>query len=367
MTEGSAKVSAGSSVPAKKPAARKPSTGARKTSTSSPKPPTDAPSTTAEAPATPTAATKASTGTAKRPATEAGQTAAGGQTARPVPWTPQLLAIAVAWLAVLLYGTWVSIGSAGQAEEAVDWTTLALPGVVSASLVAGACLGAFAVDRLLRRRPEPASRLRWALAMGGGLFVGVLVGALVIAGYGHTSAILVLAGAVLAAAVLGGVLAGLARREVVVGGIAATVTVILVEFVIQVFQGPLRQLFGGGESGVSQWNAGTRLAVTQALIGGAAAGVMAFWYLRRLGRGARLGSYLAAGALPGIALLLGEVVTRIGGRQVFAAVAGLSEGDRILLEYWKNSRLNQALVVLFVGAIVALICFGRTLPKRRRR
>jgi hypothetical protein len=298
--------------------------------------------------------------------TRAGAAVEVGPRARPVAWTPQLLAVSVAWLAVLLYGTRVSIGSAGQPEEAVDWTTLALPGVVSASLVAGASLGAFAVDRLLRRRPEPATWLRWLVGVGGGVLVGLVVGVLVLVGYGHASAILVLAGAVLSAGALGGVLAGLPAREVVVGGVAATLTVILVEFVIQVFQSPLRHLFGGGDSGVSQWNAGTRLAVTQALVGGAAAGVVAFWYLRRAGRGARLGSYLAAGALPGIALLLGEAVTRIGGRQVFAAVAGLSEGDRVLLDYWKNSRLNQALVVLFVGAIVALVCFGRTLPKRRR-
>ncbi len=77
--------------------------------------------------------------------------------------------------------------------------------------------------------------------------------------------------------------------------------------------------------------------------------------------------YLCAGALPGVLLLVAEAITRIGGKQVFAAVAGLSEGDKVLLDYWKNSRLNQALVVLFVGAIVALVCFGRSLPSKRAK
>jgi hypothetical protein len=222
------------------------------------------------------------------------------------------------------------------------------------------------VDAVLRRRPQLATWARWVTAVGSGAVAGVAVGGLVVAQYGAASAILWLAAAVGVAGLLGGALAGLPARDVVVAGLAAAVALFFVEFLLQLFQGPLRQLFGGGDSGVSQWTAGTRLAVTQALVGGLAAGLVAFGYLRRAGSGARMVGYLCAGALPGALLLVAEAVTRIGGKQVFAAVSGLSDGDRVLLDYWKNSRLNQALVVFFVGAVVALVCFGRTLPKRRR-
>ncbi len=282
-------------------------------------------------------------------------------------WTVQILVLGVVWLATLLYGAWQSIGTAAQPEDAVDWTSIALPGVIAATLLTGACVGTAVVNLALSRRPELGTRTRWLAAVGTGALTGAVVGVLVLAGYGHRGAIIFLAVAMFVTGALGGVLAGLPQRSVVVAGIAATLAVFLVEFTIQVFQSPLRGVFGGNSTGVSQWNAGTRLAVTEALVGGLAAGLVAFWYLRRSGTPARLVSYLCAGALPGVVLLVAEVVTRIAGRQVFAAVAGLSEGDRVLLDYWKNSRLNQALVVLFVGAIVALICFGRTLPKRRRR
>jgi len=301
--------------------------------------------------------------------------------AAPVRTTWVLLAVSLAWLAALLYGAKVSINSAQQPEEAVDWASVALPGVIAASVLAAASAGTTVVTVALRRRGSLSTLQRWLAGVGTGTLTGALVGGLVLLGYGHGSSIVLLAGATVAAGVLGGVLAGLPANGVVVAGLTATLAVFLVESVLQVFQSPLRGLFGGGESSQSQWNAGTRLAVTQALVGGLAAGLVAYWSLRRrqparsqpasksgqAGQGGRrLVSYLSAGALPGVILLIAEVVTRIGGRQVFAAVAGLSEGDKVLLDYWKNSRLNQALVVLFLGAIVALICFGRTLPKRRR-
>jgi hypothetical protein len=292
---------------------------------------------------------------------------AGKPAVGPVAWTVPMLVLGLVWLGTLLYGTRASINSAGAAEDAVDWTSIALPGVIAATLLGGACVGTAVVNLVLSRRPDLVTWQRWATGVGSGVVVGAVVGVLAIAGYGHKNAILWLACAMLVAGALGGVLAGLPQRAVVVAGTAATLTVFLVEFAIQVFQAPLRGLFGGNSSGISQWNAGTRLAVTEALVGGLAAGLVAFVYLRRSGTAARMVAYLCAGALPGLVLLLAEAVTRIGGRQVFAAVAGLSEGDRVLLDYWKNSRLNQALVVLFVGAIVALICFGRTLPKRQRR
>ena len=44
-----------------------------------------------------------------------------------------------------------------------------------------------------------------------------------------------------------------------------------------------------------------------------------------------------------------------------ATVGNLGDADRAYLDYLANSRLDAAVVVLFVGAIIALIAFGRTL------
>jgi hypothetical protein len=73
--------------------------------------------------------------------------------------------------------------------------------------------------------------------------------------------------------------------------------------------------------------------------------------------------YLLAGALPGLVLLIGYVVTRIGGAALLQLVSDFSPGDRFVVGYGNNARLSNALVVGFVGGIVAMIAVGRTLRR----
>src|SRR5256886_830791 len=128
---------------------------------------------------------------------------------------------------------------------------------------------------------------------------------------------------------------------------------------LHVFEDQLLQLFGAASSPASQLAAASRLALTTSLLGGAAAGVTAFFALRRVER--RFPIYLAAGAFPGVLLLLSEGVTLIGGAQIFGLVGGLSDADHAILEYVGHSPLNHALIMLFVRAIAALLCLGRNL------
>jgi hypothetical protein len=233
--------------------------------------------------------------------------------------------------------------------------------VLSAGMLAGTASGSAALGWFTVR-----DRWRWPLAIGAGALIGALAATLILIAYGHRTSIVVLAVSVFAAAVLGGALGAIRPAGIAVAGIAGTLAVFFVGIVLHSLESPLDRLFGAHGTADSQVAAGTRVALTTSLLGGLAAGLIAFGYLRRAGTGRRFLPYLAAGALPGVLLLLTELVTRVGGMQLFTLIRNLSPGDRTFVDYWDNSRLDHALVVLFVGAIVALLCFGRTLTPTPR-
>jgi hypothetical protein len=271
--------------------------------------------------------------------------------------TAVLLALALIWLAMMLWSAYASVQGSGDPVIAVIRVTLALPVVIAATMLAGAAAGLAGQQWLAGVGP----RLRWLVGAAAGVVVGALAGGLILLGYGHRSSILVLAGSVLVAGVLGGLLGAVQPREAVAAGLAGTLGAFLIDVALNAVQDPLRHAFGAGDSALSQLQAASRLALTGSLLGGLAAGVIAYWYLRRSGTGARLFGYLGAGAIPGLVLLVVEAITRIGGAQLFSLTGGLSIADRAVVDYLGNSRLDHALVVLFVGAIVALLCFGRSL------
>jgi hypothetical protein len=270
-----------------------------------------------------------------------------------------LLGLSLAWFGWTLWSAHTNITGAGDELNAVLQAADALPVVISASVLAGA---ASSMTALGWRRVD--DRLRWPLALGVGALVGALALGLVLLGYGHRTSIVALAVAVLAAAVLGGALGALKPGELASAGVAGTLVVFLVSIALHSFPGQLMRLFGAGGSPGSVLSAATRLALTTSLVGGVLAGLLAFWLLYRSCKTRRFLAYLAAGAFPGVVLLLAELVTRVGGAQLFHVVSGLSSGDQTLVDYWANTRLDHALVVLFVGAITAVLCFGRSLPPK---
>jgi hypothetical protein len=279
---------------------------------------------------------------------------------------PVLFALGLLWLAGYLWAAHASVvGTGDDPVILVTDAALALPGLVAATMLCGATNSNAVLDRW---RDTRAGR-GWpalALAAGGGLLIGLPAGGLILFGYGHRSSVVVLAWAVLAAAVIGGLLGSVPSRDAVSAGLAATFGPFLLDFVPNLWQGQLLRLFGAGATVASKFDAVRRLSLVEALLAGLVAGLVAFWYLRRRGTPPGLLRYLSAGATPGLLLLTAEVVTRLGGARLFDAAGRLSEFDRVVVDYTNGSRLNHGLIVLFVGAVAALVCYGATLKPAPR-
>jgi hypothetical protein len=133
------------------------------------------------------------------------------------------------------------------------------------------------------------------------------------------------------------------------------------------FKGELLTLFGAGDMPSSVLAAQRWMANVTSLVGGLAAGFIAFGYLRYAVRRAtahravRWPVFLVAGGGVGAMMLVTEAVTRIGGGRVLALAGAVSEADQVFQDLANASRINAALMVFFVGALTALIAFGRTL------
>ena len=272
----------------------------------------------------------------------------------PGPGAGVLALLSLAWLGATLWGLQREISTSVTDAVAIASAAISLPNVVSASLVAGAATGALAVN--LIARAGWTATARWAGALGASILVGLLAALGVIAGYDGVGSG-VLAGTIAAAAVVGGAIAGLRPTCVVT---AVTVGA-LVEFAV-VF---VLNFLGVGVT----YSSGALTMLVAALIGAVCGGIVPFVYLRRVTRresteaGAlRWPAYMLAGAGVGLALLVTELITRVGGGQVLDAVASLSDFDRAFRANADADRLMFALIVLFVGAVAATIALGRTLP-----
>ena len=262
------------------------------------------------------------------------------------------------WLAATMWTAHASImGNAGNTAVALGSAAAALPGVIAASLLAGATAGLLATGRFAA---EPSGVLRRLLV---GLVAGIVLGAVaagvILFGYGVSSSIALLAITVGAGSALGGAVAA-TPRPVFAASLVATFGVFVVGVIFNVLQPRLTGVFGAGATVSSQANASQIFAYVQATVGGITAGLIAFWFLRRHGSRA-WPWYLLAGALPGMLLLLTEVLTHLGGASLLGIVKGFSEGDRALVEFTDFARLRNAMVVLFVGGIASMIAVGRTM------
>jgi hypothetical protein len=276
-----------------------------------------------------------------------------------------LAALALVWLAVMLRSVQASLQSPGDGVFGITAAAIGLPAVISAALIGGAGVG-LAVRRFLGRRLHERPTARFAVALGAGLLTGVGSAAAVVLGHGNGgSAIMVLGGTIAAGATIGGALAGIRASAVIGAGIAASLGIFLLTFVRELFKSDLLTLFGAGDNPVSLLNAQHWMALTGSVVAGLVAGLIAFAYLRRAVRHVaappRWPVYLLAGAGAGVMLLLTEVITRVGGARVLALARSVSDNDSAFQDMADTARINAGLVVLFVGAITAMIAFGRTL------
>ncbi|MEU3452794.1 hypothetical protein ABZ671_04205 [Micromonospora sp. NPDC006766] len=284
------------------------------------------------------------------------------------PGTLVLALVAVGWLAAMLWSTRAAINSAAAGVTAISLSAYALPGVITAALIAGAAVALAATNPLGR------VTLRFLTAVGTGLLVGFAAAVAINLTYADNATTNTIAGTTAAAAIIGGAMAG-ARNARVVGALA-TATLAAQVFVVLFSRArdPLSGLFGAGETQQSILDAAKWVSRTESLLAGLVAGLLAFGYLawarrratRRSGSTAplRWPAYLVAGAGPGLLLLLTEVIIRIGGRGLLNLAAALSEADQVAQTSLGTSRIDNGIWVLFVGALTALVAFGRTLGPR---
>ena len=280
--------------------------------------------------------------------------------------TGLLLAVAtLIWTGAMLWSARATITGRADAEMEVTSTAYALPGAISAGLVAGAAVG-LAVLALVTRRRTPGATLRFAVATGAGLLVGLL-GALSIITINREGWVYaVMGGTVAAAATIGGALAGFRAPRVVNAVGWAAVAVFVVGFVVNLFQSPLLSALGSGDSRESQTDATQWFSWGQALLSGLAAGIVSYLVLRRARRlsggvDVPWGLYGVAGAGPGLLLVIAELLTRTAGSRVLDLAGRVSELELVVQQMLGGARLNTALIVLFVGAISATIAVGRTI------
>lgn len=288
----------------------------------------------------------------------------------PAPGAIAFALLALGWLAAMLWSAKAEISSSGISSMAITSAAYALPGVISASLVSGAAVSVTLANLLTRcgvRRGTP----RFLAALAAGLATGLLSALVVTLSYGEGSAIMVLAGTTAAAATVGGIAGGLRNTLVVAAIVAAGLAVFAVGFALSYFQDPVLSLYGSGDTEASQLTAFRWFSRTSSLASGLAAGLLAFGYLRLADRRVtrrtteaaplRWPAYLIAGAGPGLLLLTAEVLTRTAGAEVLRLAGAISEADRAAQSLLGGSRINHALLVLFLGSLTALIAFGRTL------
>jgi hypothetical protein len=251
------------------------------------------------------------------------------------------LVVGLVWLGTTMYTGHATItGSGENLPGALGAAAAALPGVVAATLVAGACIGA-----------ASATRIRSAgLRLLAGVILGAVFGLATAAGirfaYGGTPSIRALALTVGAAGVLGGVVAVL-PGEVVRAGLWGTTWVFFAGVFFGVYQSNLVKVLGGGDA------ATTRFVLGQSMMTGLVAAFSTLAFLR-VARN-RVLWYVVGGALPGLVLLGAEGLTRAGGSAVARLVHGYRTESPALVEVSDSARLRHALIVLGVGGLVAML------------
>jgi hypothetical protein len=269
-------------------------------------------------------------------------------------------ALGVLWFAATLWLTHYLVVLAEVPQVALVNAALSLPTVIAAGIVAGAAVAVVAVRRIRRLA---SARARTLAGVGVGLALGLVAAALVLVGYGTATALVSVAVTVAVATAVGGAFAGVPAQQAVVAGLVGTLAWFTVGWIERLFSGKLHEVFASDASPAAQFAAAGRLSLAVALIGGAVVGLAAYLYLRN--SGLAWPAFLAAGAAPGLLLLAADLATRVGGGPLLGLAGRGSDADRIALEYVGANRLSTALVVLFTGAITAIVAHGRALPSSR--
>jgi hypothetical protein len=269
-----------------------------------------------------------------------------------------LLMLGVLWLAAMMWSAHAELAGATDASVILSSAALSLPAIVAACLLAGAGAGLAAATRF--GGESPARRAGAGAAAGAAC--GLLAGGAVLLTYGGGWSIAALAITIGLAGVVGGAAAGM-PLPALAAGVAATLGVFATGVVVRLFEPQLTALLGAGDSIPSRVDARERYLWLAALLYGLVGGLIAYLFLHRRGPEQRWPAYLMAGGFAGALVLVGEVLTRVGGARLLGLVSQISDDDRASLFYAGGARITTGLVVLFLGAITAMILFGRTLRR----
>ncbi|MFI9527753.1 hypothetical protein [Micromonospora rosaria] len=309
-------------------------------------------------------------GTGAAGASDPTDAAGAGSSPVPAPGAAVLAVLAAGWLAAMLWSTRAAITSAEAGITAISLSAFALPGVISAALVAGAGIALAAVNLLARRGFDQATP-RFLAAIVTGLLVGAGTAVAINLTYSDTATTNVIAGTAAAAATIGGAVAGVRHTAAAGAVVMSTLGVLIFVVAFSRARDPLFAAFGGEGGQEALVSAAKWVSRTESLLAGVLAGLLAFgyltWSLRRARRrnpatpAPRWPAYLVAGAGPGLSLLIAEVIIRIGGRSLLDLASALSEADAVAQTSLGTSRVDNGIWVLFVGALAALIAFGRAL------
>jgi hypothetical protein len=240
-------------------------------------------------------------------------------------------------------------------DVSLSVATVSLPQLTLSAIVAGIAMGLWAVHFFPRVRPTVASALA-------GCLTGALASAAVLMVRGiPSSAVLVLALALAVTGALGGLIAAIRPDVIPRGGVIATLVALLLFYVVAFNSSWLLRVFGDDGTAAGRLSANGLLAGAQALIVGILCGVIAFLTVRRSRQTVRWPAYLLAGGMPGLLWIVAEVFTRIGTARLLSLASSDSAADRIASAMAGAGRINTGLVLFFVGAVTAMILFGRTL------
>jgi hypothetical protein len=279
-------------------------------------------------------------------------------------WSPahtgMLAALSVGWLAVALWLAYVAIvGDPTRSSLAAYEAALAFPDVIAAALLAGAAAGLLALGRF--GDPDRLVR-RLAFGAAAGLLVGLLAAAAVIIAYGTAGFLPTMAIGIGLSALAGGAAAAARPAVAVAAGLAGALACVALGMVKGRFDTDLIRLFGGtGENPAAYVSAAGWVQLLFSLLSGVLAALVPYAYLRRSGLTLPWPAYLLAGAVPGLLLFVAELPARLFGGSLVRAAGAASELDRRALDVASGERLTHALIVFFVGTVVAVVAVGRTL------
>lgn len=260
------------------------------------------------------------------------------------------IALLIAALVVLRRS--LSPGS-GDVALVIAWGSLPL--LTLSGISAGAAAGLWAVA-VFNRVP------RIAASVLAGSATGILASAAVFMLRGvPSSAILVLAAALALSGALGGAIAAIRPAEIARGGVPATLASLLLFFVVAFNSSWLLPLFGADGTAAGNHSANGLLAGAQALLIGLISGLVAYFTIRRSGATCRWPVYMLAGGLPGLFYIVADLFARIGTTRLLSLATADTTVDRLVSSDLGAGRINTGLVLFFVGAITAMIAFGRTL------